>query len=100
MPLFFLGEIIEKLANASVARPLGGGFVKAARLNLHQGRFLARVLGPERSREPGRMAHDKALHILPPQKWNMLTEPLAVRFAQPMTMSVLFFGHPSGPFAL
>src|SRR6266581_1587783 len=77
VPLLFLGEIIEELANAGITCPLRGGFVKAARFDFHQGRFSARVLRPEGSGEPRRAAHDKALHILPPDERNMFAESLA-----------------------
>jgi hypothetical protein len=91
--LLLLGEIIEKLANPGVVRSLRGGFVKATRFDFHQGRFPPSVLGPERSREPQRTAHNKAFHILPPQEWNMITESLTIHFDQPMTVPVLFPRH-------
>ena len=52
VPLLFLRQIAKQLADAGVGRPLRSGLVKAARFNFHQGRFLARVFGPERLREP------------------------------------------------
>ncbi len=98
MSLLFLGEIIEKLANPGVVRPLRGGFVNAARFDFHQGRFCARIFGPERSREPRWTAHHKAFHILPPDERDMFTESLAIQLNQPVAIPVLFFGHPREQF--
>src|SRR6185503_242034 len=78
--------------------PLRGGLVKAAHFNFHQGRFGARILGPERSRDPRRAADNKAFHILPPYEGDMSTESLAIQLDQPMSMSVLFSGHPGEQF--
>src|SRR5438445_6670306 len=93
MLLFFLSEIIEELADSGIICPLCGGLVKAPRFKLHQSRFFAGTLGPERSREPRGAAHDKALHILPPDERNMFTEPLAIQLDQSVTVAVLFSGH-------
>src|SRR5262249_42508781 len=93
MPLLFLREIIQQLANADVSGLLCRRFVKTTRFNFHDPRLLTRLLRPKIARDPRRPPNHKTLNIPPLNERNMFAELLPVQISQPMAMPILFRGH-------
>jgi hypothetical protein len=91
--LLFVRKVAEELSDRCIAGLLCGGFVKAARFDLHQGGFPAGFLRADTRRQPRWPSNCESFHILPANERDVFAKLCLVKVEQAVTMARLFVRH-------